>query len=172
MMNQLPGFAAESYLGTIDISMLSYEGRLRILELAEQTAVYMRQTREQFRNPADTRRFLQSLLGRAEYQGQEVFMVIFLDSQHGVLASEEMFRGTIDSCAVYPRLVVKRALEVNAAAVVFAHNHPSGLAEPSQADRTLTDRLKQALGTVDVRVVDHIVVGGSSSVSFAERGWL
>lgn len=101
----------------------------------------------------------------------EVFCVIFLDNRHRVIAFEEMFRGTINASAVYPREVVKRALELNAAAVTFVHNHPSGVAEPSMADRSITDRLKVALGTVDIRSLDHLVIG-NDMVSFAERGWI
>lgn len=102
----------------------------------------------------------------------EVFAVLFLDSQHRVLACEELARGTLDGASVYPREVVKAALRRNAAAVILAHNHPSGVAEPSAADRALTERLKQALGVVDIRVLDHLVVGDGRPVSFAERGWL
>ncbi|MGB0219502.1 MAG: RadC family protein [Sinimarinibacterium flocculans] len=102
----------------------------------------------------------------------EVFGVVFLDTQHRVLAYEELARGTVDGAAVYPREVVKAALRRNAAAVILAHNHPSGIAEPSAADRALTERLRQALGTIDVRVLDHLVVGDGAPVSFAERGWI
>jgi DNA repair protein RadC len=102
----------------------------------------------------------------------EVFGVLFLDSQHRVLAYDELARGTVDGAAVYPREVVKAALRRNAAAVILAHNHPSGIAEPSAADRALTERLRQALGTIDVRVLDHLVVGDGAPVSFAERGWI
>lgn len=119
--------------------------------------------------PAQTREYL-----RVRFAGLqlEVFVGLFLDSQHRVIASEELSRGTIDAASVYPREVVKRALHLNAAAAIFAHNHPSGIAEPSAADRALTERLKQALGTVDVRVLDHFVVGATNVISFAERGWL
>lgn len=120
-------------------------------------------------SPGAVRSYLQLLLrGRA----QEVFMVIFLDAQHRVLATEELFQGTLTQTSVYPREVVKRALHHNAAAVILAHNHPSGVAEPSQSDQLLTDALKQALSLVDVRVLDHFVVAGSSCLSFAERGLL
>lgn len=102
----------------------------------------------------------------------EVFAVLFLDNQHRLIEYVELFRGTIDAAAVYPREVVKETLSRNAAAVIFAHNHPSGSVEASQADRMLTDRLKQALALVDVRVLDHIIVAGNATVSFAERGWL
>lgn len=100
----------------------------------------------------------------------EVFVCLYLDNQHRVITVEDMFRGTIDGTAVYPREVVRRALTHNAAACIFAHNHPSGVAEPSMADQSITSRLKQALSVIDVRVLDHIVVGGSDVVSFAERG--
>lgn len=102
----------------------------------------------------------------------EVFVVLFLDAQNRVLTSEEMFRGTLTQTSVYPREVVKRALHHNAGAVIFAHNHPSGIAEPSHADETLTQALKQSLALVDVRVLDHFIVAGSGVLSFAERGLL
>jgi len=102
----------------------------------------------------------------------EVFKVMFLDTQHRMIAFEELFRGTIDSSYVYPREVVKRALQLNAAAVVFAHNHPSGIPEPSQADERITLRLRDALNLVDIRTLDHIVIGANQHVSMAERGLL
>ena len=102
----------------------------------------------------------------------EVFTVIFLDSQHRLLALREMFRGTVTQTSVYPREVVKEALALNAAAVILAHNHPSGMAEPSRADEFITQTLKTALALVDVRVLDHFVVAGADVVSFAERGLL
>jgi DNA repair protein RadC len=102
----------------------------------------------------------------------EAFMGLFLDSQHRLLAAEELFRGTLAQTSVYPREVVKSALAHNAAAVIFAHNHPSGVAEPSRADELLTQALKQALALVDIRTLDHFVVAGSQVVSFAERGLL
>ena len=97
-------------------------------------------------------------------------MALFLDSQNRVIATEEMFRGTLRQTSVYPREVVKRALHHNCGAVIFAHNHPSGVAEPSHADETLTQALKQALALVDVRVLDHFIVAGGGVLSFAERG--
>jgi DNA repair protein RadC len=102
----------------------------------------------------------------------EVFAILLLDSQHRLLDYIELFRGTIDSASVYPREVVKESLTRNAAAVILTHNHPSGVPEPSAADRALTQRLKDALALIDVRVLDHIVVGGQNTVSFAERGWV
>lgn len=103
---------------------------------------------------------------------QEVFACLFLYNRHRVLAYEELFRGTIDGASVHPREVVRRTLEVNAAAVIFAHNHPSGLTDPSQADIRITQRLKDALALIEVRVLDHLVIGEGEGVSFAERGLL
>ncbi len=118
-------------------------------------------------SPRAVRDYLQLLLAGRH---QEVFFVLFLDTQHRVIAAEELFHGTLGQTSVYPREVVKRALAHNAAAVILAHNHPSGVAEPSQADRHLTDALKQALSLVDVRVLDHFVVAGGQTLSFAEKG--
>lgn len=119
-------------------------------------------------SPGDSRDYVKLKL--AEYE-HEVFACLFLDQRHHVIAFEELFRGTIDGASVYPREVVKEAIKHNAAAVIFAHNHPSGNAEPSEADQRITKRLKDALALIDVRVLDHLVVG-SEVVSFAERGLL
>jgi DNA repair protein RadC len=105
-------------------------------------------------------------------QGHESFVTLFLDAQHRLIAAEELFRGTLSQTSVYPREVVKRALQLNAGAAIFSHNHPSGVCEPSRADELLTQSLKQALALVDVRVLDHIVVADDKAVSFAERGLL
>ena len=115
------------------------------------------------------RDYLQLLLAGRQ---QEVFLVLFLDTQHRVIAAEELFHGTLSQTSVYPREVVKRALAHNAAAVILAHNHPSGVAEPSQADQLLTSALKQALGLVDVCVLDHFVVATGQTLSFAEKGMI
>lgn len=120
-------------------------------------------------SPGDFRHLLSAQFATREF---EVFWVAFLDNRHRVLAMEEMFRGTLTGTSVHPREVVKTALTCNAAAVIFAHNHPSGVAEPSQADVHLTRRLAESLRLVDVRVLDHFVVGGSDIISFAERGLL
>lgn len=116
-----------------------------------------------------TKHYLQQRLRAYPY---EVFACLFLDNKHRMIAFDELFRGTIDAANVYPREVVKQALAHNAAAVIFAHNHPSGIAEPSEADFAITDRLKLALATVDIRVLDHIVVGDGEIISFAEIGKL
>ena len=119
--------------------------------------------------PGDTRRYAEARLRGFR---AEVFAAFFLDTRHRVIAFEPLFRGTVDNASVHPREVVRRALVHNAAAVIFAHNHPSGVAEPSRLDRAITDRLADALSTVGVRVLDHLVVGDGETVSFAERGWL
>ncbi len=120
-------------------------------------------------SPQETRQFLASQLRGYTY---EVFCCLFLDNRHRVLRFEELFRGTIDGAAVYPREVVKQALAHNAAAVIFAHNHPSGLTEPSTADRQITEKLKQALALFDIRVLDHFIIGDGRPYSFAEQGLL
>lgn len=120
-------------------------------------------------SPRAVREFLQLMLRGRQ---QEVFVAIFLDAQHRVAATEELFHGTLTQTSVYPREIVKRALHHNAAALIFAHNHPSGVAEPSDADRLLTGELKKSLGLVDVRVLDHFIVAGAGCLSFAEKGWL
>ncbi|APQ12688.1 hypothetical protein NS274_14905 [Pseudomonas oryzihabitans] len=120
-------------------------------------------------SPQQVRDYLKA---RLRHEPHEIFGCLFLDTRHRVLAFEALFHGTIDGASVYPRQVVKRALAHNAAAVILTHNHPSGVAEPSQADRLLTTRLKEALGFVDVRVLDHFIVGDGEPLSMAEYGWL
>lgn len=120
-------------------------------------------------SPNTVRDYLRLLLAEREH---EVFVTIFLDAQHRVLVVEEMFRGTLTQTSVYPREVVKAALKANAAAVIFAHNHPSGVAQPSSADELLTRNLREALALIDVKVLDHFIVTGASALSFAERGLL
>ena len=117
-------------------------------------------------SPALVRDFLRLSLANKPH---EVFVGIFLDAQHHTIASEELFRGTLTQTSVYPREVVKRALHYNAAAIIFAHNHPSGVAEPSHADKVLTQSLKQALALIDVKVLDHFIVGNGAAMSFAEN---
>jgi len=118
-------------------------------------------------SPDTVKNYLRLTLAAHEH---EVFTVLFLDAQHQMIEVEEMFRGTLTQASVYPREVVKRVLYHNAAAVILAHNHPSGVAEPSSADKSLTDNLKQALALVDVRVLDHFIVAGSDCLSFSEGG--
>jgi DNA repair protein RadC len=139
----------------------------QILEEARRVIDLKAQRGEAFTSPELVKEYLITKLAGFEH---EVFAALFLDAKHQLIQYVEMFRGSIDSASVYPREVVKEALHHNAAAVIFAHNHPSGNPEPSQADKTLTQGLKEALMLIEVRSLDHIVVGGRQTVSFAERG--
>jgi DNA repair protein RadC len=138
-----------------------------VLELARRALAQQLREREVINSPQAVRDYLQLQLGN---RAHEIFAVLFLDAQHRLLALEELFRGTLTQTSVYPREVVLRALHHHAAAVVLAHNHPSGSVEPSRADESLTQTLKAALGLVDVRVLDHVIVAAGKSLSMAERG--
>ncbi len=138
-------------------------------ELAARSLAEELKHRDALCSPAAVRDFLRLRLAGLPH---EVFAVIFLDAQNRVITTEELFRGTLTQASVYPREVVKAALKVNAAAVIFAHNHPSGVAEPSRADELLTGTLKQALALVDVKTLDHFIIAGNKTLSFAERGLL
>ncbi|WP_028997394.1 RadC family protein [Azohydromonas australica] len=140
-----------------------------VMEIARRTLAVELARSPVFDAPAKVKDYLSLRLAGLEH---EVFAVLFLDSQHRLLCMEELFRGTLTQTSVYPREVVKRALQLNAGALILAHNHPSGLAEPSRADEFLTQRLKTALQLVDVAVLDHLVIGAGQTVSFAERGLL
>lgn len=140
-----------------------------VLEMARRHLHESLRAGDALTNPVLTRNYLQVQL-RSE--AREIFAALFLDSQHRVLSFERLFTGTIDGATVYPREVVKHALRCNAAALIVAHNHPSGVAEPSQSDRRITERLRESLALVDVRLIDHVVVGANDCVSFSERGWL
>ena len=124
---------------------------------------------EALTSPSRTAAYLRLRIGASE---REVFTVIYLNNQHQIIATEDMFHGTIDGAAVYPREVARRALEHNAAAAIFGHNHPSGVTEPSAADRRITERLQSGLGLLDIRVLDHLIVTEGASYSFAEHGLL
>ncbi len=156
-------FCAANGLGKAKYAQLQ-----AILEMGRRHLQESLQRGESLTSPAMTRRFL---VARLRDNPSEVFACLFLDNRHRLIAYEELFRGTIDGASVHPREVVKRALHFNAAAVILAHNHPSGLAEPSQADERITQQLKDALSLVDIRVIDHIVIG-DDVVSFAELGLL
>lgn len=151
------------------MGLAKYAQLLACLELMERFLLHELDRGEALINPAQTSRFLKMKM--RSYQ-HEVFACLFLDNQHRVIRFEELFTGTIDGASVYPREVVKKALANNAAAVILAHNHPSGIAEPSQADIRITDKLKSALLLVDIRVLDHLVIGDSTVLSFAEMGML
>lgn len=140
-----------------------------VMEMARRTLAEEMRTGDALTSPDAVHDYLRLLLRDKEY---EVFCCVFLDAQHRVTAVEELFRGTLTQTSVYPREVVKRALHHNAAALVLAHNHPSGATEPSQADHRLTHRLAEALALVDVRVLDHFIVAGPSALSFREAGHL
>ena len=150
-------------------------GQAKFAQLAAAMEIARRSLREQLgtrpalTSPAAVRDFLRLTLAARE---QEVFLVLFVDAQHRVIRCDEMFHGTLTQTSVYPREIVKAALAANAAAVIFAHNHPSGVAQPSRADELLTGQLKEALALVDIKVLDHFVVAGTQCLSFAERGLL
>jgi len=142
---------------------------LAVFEIARRAMLQRLQEREAFHTPDAVKQYLQLQLA---HKNHEVFAVLFLDSQNRLLAMEELFRGTLSQTSVYPREVVMRALHHQAAAVVLSHNHPSGSVQPSRADEALTQNLKASLALVDVRVLDHIIVGQGQSLSMAEQGLL
>jgi DNA repair protein RadC len=142
---------------------------LAVMEIARRALAQQLKAAPVFNSPAQVKDYLALHLGGRQ---QEVFAVLFLDAQHRMVALEDLFHGTLTQTSVYPREVVRKALAHNAGAVVLAHNHPSGVAEPSRADEYLTQTLKSALQLVDVRVLDHVVVGQGQVVSMAERGLL
>lgn len=155
---------AEPGIGQSKLSLL-----LAALELGRRCAEQPLKQRDVMTSPDATRAFLQHHLAT---QTREVFSCLFLDSQHRLLRCDDLFLGTLDGAAVYPREVAVRALQYHAAALIFAHNHPSGLATPSSADRRITERLKDALALIDVRVLDHLIIGRGDTYSFAEAGLL
>ncbi|AXA85643.1 DNA repair protein RadC [Lysobacter oculi] len=140
-----------------------------IIEAARAVAGQRMQRGESFTDPLASGRFFQDKLAGLE---REVFAAVFLDKRHRLIEYVELFQGTVDGAEVHPREVVRKALRCNAAAVIVAHNHPSGHLEPSAADRAVTSRLKQALSLVDIRLLDHIIVGGLQAASLAARGWV
>lgn len=155
-------FCSHAGLGTAKYAQLQ-----AVLALSRRYLAAELERGEALTSPRATAAFLEArLTGRS----REVFACLFLDNRHRVLAFEELFHGTLDAAAVYPREVVRRALALDAAAVIVAHNHPSGVAEPSAADEQITRRLRDALGLLDIRLLDHFVVGEGTPVSLAERG--
>jgi DNA repair protein RadC len=157
-------FCATHGLGSAKYTLLQ-----AVLELARRHLGETLRRSDPLHNPAETRRYLTARLRDYPY---EVFACLFLDTRHRIIRYEELFRGTIDGASVHPREVVRQALLHNAAAVIFAHNHPSGIAEPSDADQRITRRLKDALALVDIRVLDHVIIGDQTATSFAQRGLL
>ena len=158
------GLAETPGLGSAKLAQLK-----AALELARRALKEDLSSRDALSSPRAVRDYLRLAIAGRE---QEVFVVLLLDAQHRVISCQELFHGTLTQTSVYPREVVKCALKHNAAAVIFAHNHPSGVAEPSHADEILTRSLKSALALVDVQVLDHFIVAGTRTMSFAERGLL
>ncbi len=158
-----------SFCSHAGLGRAKYAQLQAVLEMARRHLAERLQRDDALCSPDDTRRYLSAQLRDLRH---EVFACLFLDTRHRVIRFEPLFNGTIDGASVYPREVVRRALDCNAAAVILAHNHPSGVAEPSQADLAITRRLREALGLVDIRVLDHIVIGDGETVSLAERGLL
>ena len=175
LLDSFGGIAPLLQAGPQELRRIKGMGPAKRAELAAVLELARRSLRQEFTqgtlfdSPGKVKDYLRmQLAGR----GHEVFAVLFLDAQNRFIVLEEMFRGTLTQTSVYPREVVKRSLELQAAAVIFAHNHPSGAAEPSRADEFLTHTLKSALALIDVRVLDHLVVGQADVVSLAERGLL
>ena len=160
----LRAFCRQVGLGPAKFSQLQ-----AVLEMSRRHLAERLRRDSALESPQAVRDYLKSLL---RHEPHEVFGCLFMDSKHRMLAFEVLFRGSIDSASVYPRQVVKRALAHNAAAVIFCHNHPSGITEPSEADRTLTKRLIQALALIEVRVLDHFIVGDGQPLSMVEHGWM
>ena len=160
----LRAFCRQLGLGPAKFSQLQ-----AVLEMSRRHLAERLRRESALESPQAVRDYFKALL---RHEPHEVFGCLFLDTRHRMLAFEVLFRGSIDSASVYPRQVVKRALAHNAAAVIFCHNHPSGISEPSQADRTLTRRLIQALDLIEVRVLDHFIVGDGQPLSMVERGWM
>jgi len=161
--------SAANRFGALKPGALNREEKEAVIKLALSVLAERHRAGRVLSSPEQTRAFLRLKLIDRKF---EVFGALFLDNRHRVIRVAEMFQGTIDGASVHPRVVVQRALELNAAAIVFFHNHPSGVAEPSHADEAITRRLRDALALVDVRVLDHFVVAAGESVSFAERGLL
>ncbi len=162
-------FAAdlETFSRAKGVGTAKYVQLQAVLEMSQRYLAETISRQDTISSPQDTRLYLKS---RLRHKPHEVFAALFLDNRHRVIKFEELFQGTIDGASVYPREVVKKALQYNAAAMIVAHNHPSGIAEPSQADESITRRLKDALGLVDIRLLDHLVIGDNETVSLAERG--
>jgi len=170
-MSQVKSETAAPYHATLTVEPIADLDRLNEDDIIEEALSIlfnrMATVGESINSTRTTANYLNLKMGNLEH---EEFAILFLNTKHQVLAFDSMFRGTIDGASVHTREVVKAALAHNAAAVIFAHNHPSGNTEPSSADRQITTRLKDALALVDVRVLDHIIVGGDTTTSFAERG--
>lgn len=168
-LRQLGAANADAFCAHRGVGRTKYVALQAALELGRRCLAQRLERGEALTSPDLTRTFLRSRLQDVPH---ELFCCLYLDTKHRVIRFEELFRGTIDGASVHPREVVRCALEHNAAALIVAHNHPSGVAEPSAADSALTRRLQEALAIVDIRLLDHLVVGDGEVVSFAERGLL
>ncbi len=166
-LNALFNATEAAFCAVPGLGSAKYAQLMAVMEMARRALKETATRTDALTSPQAVRDYLRlSLQGREH----EVFVAVFLDTQHRVIAIEELFRGSLKETSVYPREVVKRALALNAGAVIFAHNHPSGVAAPSRADEAITQALKQALALVEVRVLDHFIVAAGESISFAERG--
>lgn len=159
----------DDFCNTRGLGKAKYTQLKAVVELSQRYLTIKMSLSDSLVSPSITHHYLASRLAHKE---REVFLVIFLDNQNRVLYSEEMFVGTYNCVEVHPREIVREALKCNAAALILAHNHPSGISEPSQADRNITQQIEQACDLLDIRVLDHIVIGKGEYVSFAERGWI
>ena len=175
LLDEFGGLTGLLHAGTAELGRMKGLGPAKraeiaaIMELARRSLAEALKERPVFDAPVKVKDYLRLQIGTRPH---EVFAVVFLDAQNRLLTLEELFRGSLTQTSVYPRDVVKRALDLHAAAVILAHNHPSGVCEPSRADEHLTTTLKNALALVDIRVLDHLIVGRTEVVSFAERGLL
>tara|TARA_Y100001956_G_scaffold23157_1_gene22824 strand:- start:77 stop:745 length:669 start_codon:yes stop_codon:yes gene_type:complete len=168
-LRKLFGASRDEFCQHKGLGTAKYVQLQAVLELTQRYLAETLQRGDALTSPEQTKLYLSGLLRDKQ---REEFYVLYLDNQHRVIIGESLFQGTIDAASVYPREVVKRSLEHNAAALILAHNHPSGIAEPSQSDRRITRRISDALALVDIRILDHFVVGDGEIVSFAERGWI
>lgn len=175
LLNEFGGLHAllkasrERFCQTKGMGDAKYTQLQAVIEMAKRCLWEELHQTDAIKSPQQSRHFLQAQLSQ---EPREVFAVLFLNSQHHVLGFEKLFYGTLTSASVHPREVIRRCMELGAAAIIIAHNHPSGIAEPSQSDRDITIQLQKALDLVDIKLLDHIIIGRGSSSSFAEYGWL
>ncbi len=168
-LKALLGADCQRFCQSLGLGTAKYAQLQAVLEMARRHFIEVLQHSDVLSSPEATQAYLSAQLRGYSH---EVFACLFLDNKHRIIKLEELFQGTIDGASVYPREVAKRALHHNAAAVIFAHNHPSGVSEPSQADKHITDKLKQALMLLDIRVLDHFIIGDGVPYSFAKHGLL
>ncbi len=168
-LRQLLEAGQEQFTSHLGLGPAKYAQLQAVLEMGRRHLAATLKRESALESPQAVRDYLKAQL---RHEPHEIFACLFLDTKHRVLAFEPLFYGTIDGASVYPRQVVKRSLAHNAAAVILAHNHPSGVSEPSQSDRLLTERMKEALSLIDVRILDHFIVGDGEPLSMVEYGWM